>query len=111
MGKDTNYQPLTESSYLILLALLSEGHGYGIMQYVENMSRGRVKLGPGTLYGGLKSMMKKGWIEELEGDNSRRRCYRLTQEGTARLKAEVKRLEELVDLGKKTSPLLLEGGE
>jgi DNA-binding PadR family transcriptional regulator len=81
--------------------LLTKRHGYGIMQYVEEVSDGRVKLGPGTLYGGLKSMVKKKWIEELDGDNPRRRCYRLTIAGKAILEAEVMRLEELTNLGKR----------
>lgn len=53
---------LTESTYYILLALDSSNHGYGIMQSVEQMSNGRVRLAAGTLYGALTSMQDKKWI-------------------------------------------------
>ena len=91
--------PLTESTYLILLSLTDERHGYGIMQHVEELSGGRITLGPGTLYGALKSMVKKKWIQELDGDNPRRRCYSLTATGRRILEAEVSRLREMADLG------------
>ena len=53
---------LTESTYYILLAPDSPNHGYGIMQSVEQMSNGRVRLAAGTLYGALTSMQDKKWI-------------------------------------------------
>lgn len=81
------------------------------MQSVEKMSSGRASLDPGPLYGGLKSMIKKKWIEEIDGDNSRRRCYRLTEAGKTRLKAEIDRLEELTNLGNAASPLLGKGSD
>ena len=52
---DNNYA-LTESTYYIMLALYEPSHGYGIMQQVEEMSGGRVKLAPGTLYGALTAL-------------------------------------------------------
>lgn len=56
-------------------------------------------------------MIKKKWIEEIDGDNSRRRCYRLTEAGKTRLKAEIDRLEELTNLGNAASPLLGKGSD
>ena len=112
MASLTSYLPLTESTYLILLSLLSERHGYGIMQYIEEVSGGRIKIGPGTLYGGLKSIMKKKWIEELGTEvKSRRRCYRLTEEGRALLEAEIERLEELTAIGKNALSKPVRGDE
>lgn len=60
--------PLTEGVYYILLSLYEPRHGYGIMQYVSNISNGRVELGAGTLYGALKSLVEKKWIEQLDGE-------------------------------------------
>ena len=57
---------LTEAVYYILLSLCSPLHGYGIMQRVEEMSAGRVKLAAGTLYGALNTLKERGWIT-LEG--------------------------------------------
>ena len=53
---------LTEAVYYILLSLCSPLHGYGIMQRVEEMSAGRVKLAAGTLYGALNTLKERGWI-------------------------------------------------
>ncbi|MBQ4411149.1 MAG: helix-turn-helix transcriptional regulator, partial [Firmicutes bacterium] len=56
---------LTESTYYILLSLVNPQHGYGIMQQAEELSKGRVRLAAGTLYGALSAMVDKGWIEQL----------------------------------------------
>lgn len=45
------YRPLTETTYYTLLALAEPLHGYAIMQKVESMGKGSVRIGPGTLYG------------------------------------------------------------
>ena len=94
------YAALTESTYYILLALYRPRHGYGIMQQVQNLSEGRVRLAAGTLYGALNSMCEKGWIIPCGGDGeSRKKEYKLTAEGLDVLKHELKRLRELVDNG------------
>ena len=91
---------LTESTYYILLSLYSPQHGYGIMQQTEELSHGRVRLAPGTLYGALTSMTEKGWIVQLPvEDGSRRKEYRLTESGRAVLNNELSRLKELVSNG------------
>ena len=93
---------LTESTYYILLSLLSPQHGYGIMQQTEEMSRGRVRLAAGTLYGALTTLCDKGWILQLPApDDSRRKDYKLTELGMKVLKNEVARLRELADNGEK----------
>ena len=91
---------LTESTYYILLSLLSPQHGYGIMQRTEEMSRGRIRLAAGTLYGALNTLCEKGWIILLPTDDgSRRKEYKLTDKGRAVLRQEVARLRELADNG------------
>ena len=91
---------LTESTYYILLSLTQPQHGYGIMQQTEAMSKGRVRLAAGTLYGALNSLCEKGWIIQLPcDDGSRRKEYRLTERGKKVLQNEVSRLRELVDNG------------
>ena len=93
---------LTESTYYILLSLLSPQHGYGIMQQTEEMSRGRVRLAAGTLYGALNTLGDKGWIIQLPvEDGSRRKEYKLTDKGKAILTNEVARLKELADNGER----------
>ena len=85
------YLPLTESTYYILLALREPLHGYGIMQKVEAMSAGTVKIGPGTLYGAFQVLEKEGLIAKV-GEEERRKIYTLTAKGRQVLKKQVERL-------------------
>ncbi|WP_235946238.1 PadR family transcriptional regulator [Saccharibacillus alkalitolerans] len=95
-------QPLTEAAYYILLALHEPRHGYGIMQTVREMSRERVNMGPGTLYGALKNMTEKGWIEPFGPESeSRKKEYSITDEGRRIAAAELERLQELAAEGVK----------
>ena len=97
-----NELALTESTYYILLSLYSPRHGYGIMQQVEEMSSGRVRLAAGTLYGALSAMTDKGWITMLPVvSGSRKKEYQLTDKGFMVLQNEVERLRELVNNGDK----------
>lgn len=91
---------LTESTYYILLALFRPQHGYGIMQQVEELSKGRVRLAAGTLYGALNSMVEKRWIIQLPvEDGSRKKNYQITEVGLRVLTNEIERLRELVSNG------------
>ncbi len=91
---------LTEAVYYILLSLMTPRHGYGIMQNAESLSGGRVKLAAGTLYGAINSLLEKGWIMALPGEkDSRKKEYAITEDGKSVLKAELSRLQELVENG------------
>jgi len=98
-----DFLPLTPAVFNILLALAdSEKHGYGIMLEVEANTNGQVIMGPGTLYGSIKRMLKAGLIEESdehadpEMDDQRRRYYRLTNLGRRVLNMEAERLASQV---------------
>ncbi|MGD8753240.1 MAG: PadR family transcriptional regulator [Anaerolineales bacterium] len=104
MSDPENFLPLTPAVFHILLALSdSEKHGYAIMRVVEETTQGRMILGPGTLYGAVKRLLKGGLIVESDNrpdpaiDDSRRRYYQLTDLGRAVLTAESERLAELVE--------------
>ena len=79
------FLPLTEATYYILISLHEPLHGYGIMQNVEQISNGEVKLGPGTLYGAIGKLEKQGLIKKVENANDqpseRRKYYKLTDLG------------------------------
>ncbi|MBQ2953919.1 MAG: helix-turn-helix transcriptional regulator [Clostridia bacterium] len=95
-----NMGALTEAVYYILLSLLQPLHGYGIMQNVEKLSGGRLKLAAGTLYGAISSMLEKGWIvAHGAAEDSRKKEYVITDAGEAVLCGEYRRLRELVDNG------------
>ena len=99
--------PLTPAVFHVLLALAGgERHGYAIMQEVARHSDGRIKMGPGTLYGTIKRLLEIKLIEESDErpdparDDERRRYYRLTGLGQRVLKAEAGRYEDMVKLAR-----------
>ena len=97
---------LTEAVYYILLSLIKPMHGYGIMQNVEQLSGGRVKLAAGTLYGAINTLLERGWVLALPGEkDSRKKEYQITPQGTQILEAELLRLRELIENGQR----ILEG--
>jgi DNA-binding PadR family transcriptional regulator len=91
--------PLPQAVFQIMLALTEgERHGYAIMQEVAASTGGKVRLGPGTLYGSIKRMVEQGLIQEDAGsslDDERRRYYRLTPFGRRVASAEASRVEAL----------------
>jgi DNA-binding PadR family transcriptional regulator len=93
--------PLPLAAFNILLALAGEDlHGYAIMRQVEQQTCGRVRLGPGTLYGSLRTLLEASLIEELdlssvsEDGFERRRYYRLTSAGLKLVRSEVEGLAQ-----------------
>ena len=93
------FLPLTPAVFNILLALADgEKHGYSIMLEVEANTNDMVRMGPGTLYGSIKRMLKSELIEESDAradpqmDDQRRRYYRLTDLGRRTLRMEAERL-------------------
>ena len=94
----TTTNALTEAVFYILLALVEPKHGYGIMQQTALLSRGRLTLSAGTLYGALATLQEKGWIEPLP-EEGRKKAYRITQAGRSVLEQELARLNELVENG------------
>ena len=99
MGINTG--ALTEAVYYILLSLMEPLHGYGIMQNVEKLSHGRLRLAAGTLYGAISTMLEKGWITAMDNTaDSRKKEYVITETGREILRAEYARLKELVDNGR-----------
>jgi len=100
-------QPLTPAVYHILLALVDgDKHGYGIMKDVETQTSGRLKLGPGTLYGTIKRLLAAGLIAEIDerpdptlGDE-RRRYYHLTTLGQQLAVQENQRLTQAVNVAR-----------
>jgi DNA-binding PadR family transcriptional regulator len=98
LNKINKYLPLTESTYYILLALVEPLHGYGVMQKVENLSEGTVKIGPGTLYGAFQSLEKEDLIIKV-GEEERRKIYKLTDKGRIVLKEQISRLAIMLRYG------------
>ena len=95
--------PLTPAAFQVLLALAAgEAHGYAVMRFVEQVTAGTVRLGPGTLYRTIARLLADGLVEEAEGGDpaaphdARRRYYRLTPPGRQAAQAEAALLERIV---------------
>ena len=101
MSDDSEQIALTEGVYFILLSMLKPRHGYAVMQYIGKLTKGRVVLGAGTLYGAINTLLEKQWIYAI-GDNkdSRKKEYLITDSGKKILNGELTRLEELLTIGK-----------
>lgn len=91
--------PLTETVFLILLSMTEPNYGYGVMQYVEEATEGRVVFGPGTLYGAINTLAKKGWIKRVD-EVDRRKEYQITEKGMANLQFEIKRMQDVLRIAK-----------
>ena len=75
------YVPMTETGFYILLCLQEPNHGYGIVQMVERMTEGVIRLSPGTMYGSLSKMEKDGLIRFVR-EEEKRKIYCITELGT-----------------------------
>ena len=100
--------PLTPAVFHVLLALADgERHGYAIMQEVAESTGGRIKMGPGTLYGTIKRLLEARMIEESDErpdpdlDDERRRYYRLTALGQRAVRAEALRYAEMAEVARR----------
>lgn len=91
---------LTEVTFYILLSLCSPKHGYGIMQFIEEKTNGRLLLGAGTLYGALNTLQEKGWIAHYGEAGGRKREYLITAQGKEIARKELARLKQLTDVAK-----------
>ena len=90
------FLPLTETTYLILIALIEPGHGYRIMQKVEELSEGNVRIAAGTMYGAIDNLMKLNWIQSVPSADARRKVYQITEAGMNIHKEETNRLKSMV---------------
>ena len=93
------YVPMTETAFFILLCLRKPKHGYGIVQAVEKMTEGAVKLTPGTMYGSLSKMEKDGLICFIR-EEDKRKIYQITDLGQEVLQLELKRIERLYKIAR-----------
>jgi len=95
--------PLPSAAFQILLSLAGEDlHGYGIMRQVADQTDGRMRLGPGTLYSSIQTLLEEKFIEEVDQredaklGTQRRRYYRLTSAGRKLARGEAERLADLL---------------
>ncbi|MGC2768843.1 MAG: helix-turn-helix transcriptional regulator [Candidatus Acidiferrum sp.] len=95
--------PLPSAAFQILLSLVDDDlHGYGIMRQVEQQTDGRMRVGPGTLYSSIQTLLEAKFIEQVDLREdvklgpARRRYYRLTSAGRKLARSEAERLADLL---------------
>ncbi|MCX7920524.1 MAG: PadR family transcriptional regulator [Clostridia bacterium] len=96
-------QQLTDSAYYILLSMLAPRHGYAIMKYIEELTDGEITIGPATLYTLIRKMQEADYIVlgEGEGEDERRKTYRVTEKGRTAILNEIERRSRMAEHGKK----------
>ncbi|WP_227521488.1 MULTISPECIES: PadR family transcriptional regulator [Bacillus] len=101
------HEPITEAMYYVLLSLYEPLHGYAVLEKVNQLSKGRIDIGPGTLYGILKRLHEVEHYIYLKESDGRRKVYEITFKGKEALEQEYYRISNLVLDGK----VILEKGE
>ena len=88
------YVPMTETGFYILFSLRKENHGYGVVQEVEKITNGEIRLAPGTMYGSLSKMENDKLIKFVR-EEDKRKIYVITELGSEVLDLELKRIKRL----------------
>lgn len=96
--------PLTDLAFNILVALTDEElHGYALVKRLRELE-GRQDLRTGTVYAALARLQEEGWVEEgdppSEGEDARRRYYRVTPGGRDAARAEAARLARVLGMAR-----------
>lgn len=91
------YIPMSETMFYILFSLREERHGYGIMQYVENLTNGRLKLGAGTIYQSISKLLRDKLIAATQ-EVDRKKKYKITKTGLIILNEEAARIKEMAEI-------------
>lgn len=96
--------PLSETQFLIMTGMMKPAHGYAVMRYVETITDGGITIGPGTMYGTIKKLLRNKLIRRMPGERSdgRRITYCLTVSGRRLLQLESERLIMLAEIAGKT---------
>ena len=95
-GIQKKYIPMTETTYYTLLSIIVPRHGYAIMQYVSELTKGRIVLGTGTLYTMVGRLVADGVIVQIPQEG--KKAYQITDIGVELLRIETERLgKQLVD--------------
>lgn len=105
MAEKKELETLTQPMFYLLLSLKEERYGYEIMQYIDDLTGGRVKVGPGTLYSLLARFEEERYIIMVK-EIDKKKIYKISHRGNKLLLKEIERLESLLEDARK-----VEGGE
>src|SRR5699024_2829921 len=93
--------PLTETTYYILLSLFEPAHGYIMMQKVEALSNGCVKIAAGTMYGAIENLLNQELIKAVESKDKQWKTYNNTEKGIKVVKLDYERLKHMTEVTEK----------
>lgn len=96
--KLSKHLPLTETTYYVLLSLLKPAHGYVMMQKVEELSQGAVRIAAGTMYGAIDNLLKNKLITSVPSEDKRRKTYVITDLGLEVLDLDKKRMQHMINI-------------
>lgn len=87
---------LTESMFYVLMAF-HQGPmcGIDIVDFIDRRTRGRIQMGPATLYTILGKFEKEKYIREVSVEG-RKRTYQVTDLGRSAYREELERLKQCV---------------
>lgn len=94
------YSPMTETTYYTLLSLNEPRHGYLIMQYVSELTEGRIRLGTGTLYTMLGRLVEDNLISIISNENGKK-TYQITEQGRELMRVEIERIRKQLENGER----------
>lgn len=95
------HEPLTDSMFHIMVALIKPRHGYAIMNLIEETSNGIITIGPASMYTIIKKLLTAGWIYLYDDSDSRRKVYLLTSQGRKVLTADLQLRKQMIHLAEK----------
>lgn len=93
---EKRYLPMSETMFYILLSLREKRHGYAVMLHVEEITKGRVKIGAGTMYQSISKLAGDGLIAAA-GEEGRQKKYQVTALGMHILQTEAQRIRDLFE--------------
>lgn len=101
MGRTDPSDLLPGTLDLLILKSLAAGprHGYGIAQYLKDVSQDVLQVGESSLYPGLQRLLLEGWVKAEWGvseNNRRARYYKLTAAGRKQLGREREEFDRLI---------------
>lgn len=92
------YHPMTESTFYVLLSLFEPRHGYAMIQFIQQLTRGRIHMGTGTLYTMLGRLVEDQLITILSTDDGKK-TYQITATGNSLMRLELDRLADQLKNG------------
>ncbi|EGQ26512.1 PadR family transcriptional regulator [Sporosarcina newyorkensis 2681] len=96
-----SFEPLTDSVFYIMASLTEPRHGYAVMTFVEETTKGMFVIGPASLYTIIKKLLKEQLIVLHDESDSRRKVYTLTKIGRQTLEADIVRRKVMIEMAEK----------